>query len=322
MAHRVSIDLYAPTTIHWLEDNELRAGAVAAAAAITQDVQAKKINPANLVIMVGEEHDQLPIDLFEYYFMRELKTVFNDLQLRDESQQNYERLMYAPLNLTFDSLPDKLDEMYHNQRNPFCFINAYGAALYKIDYRPIDMQAYHHKEQDEFYLDQPFHIDVPKEFGNNSVMLQAYKTIEKDIPKTSTNEINVTCTEGLTFRDLYMASQILSLPQAAPVLTTNGSAHLSDTGNPGRRTLQEMLLANGKDVYTLQLSQYSRFIRQYMCERQNMCTRLLDQGIKQPQAAIYIQTHGYLGSFSSSLMRDLMALNEPKWWQKIKLFQL
>ncbi len=284
---------------------------MAAAAAITQDVQAKKIDPANLVIMVGENHSQLPIALFEHYFMRELKTVFNDLQLCDEKRQKDKKALHTPSDLTLDNLSYKLQELASRAYNPFYYFNAYSAALYKIDYRPIDMNVETAFWSGHKCLNQPFKIDIVSKYKNNPVMLQAYKEIKKVLPLCSSGDMNVSSNKGKTIRDLFMADKIMTLPHNGPVLTINGAAHLTDTAHTGRLALQEMVLAAGKDIYTIQLAPQAGDIEMFQREQKDICARMQNCGCKVPHASVYIQTPAYGKDIFMLPFERLMALNAP-----------
>ena len=293
-----------PTQHYVLADHELRAKAKQVAIQTAQMVHDKNIDPGNLVIAVGEVHGILPINLFQYYLMGELKAQFSQLMVCDERQnQDADTRLKPPKGLTHETLPDRLHDY---PRNPFYVMPAYATHCHDIAYYPIDLNTdtttgdYHTQGLDDTFLKPYAHIPFVK---------GVYESIAHDLPFCTDGEtINARGEQGKTIRDLFMMDQIMRTQAQtnAPILTLNGALHLTDYKYPNRFTLQELLLVNGKDMVIVQLSPDRNDLEQRQTQQEVITDRMTPQMRKHLHAITYFKTD-WRGWYGADVMRTVMA---------------
>lgn len=295
---------YAIPTQHYvLADHQLRATARQVAFEMAQTIREKNIDPNNAVFAFGEAHGITQINLFGLYMMEALQEQFHTLTVCDEKQNQYtETYLKPPEDLTLETLPVAIDASPHNKSYPFY---SYAAHALNVHYKAVDLNS----DSFEEFLVQGLDADFIDRYGHVPLVANAYQSIAHKLPDCKEGgHVWPDRETGATIRDLSMTGKILQTN--TPCMTINGYLHLTDCVCCDRATLQEFLLANGKDLFVIQASPGADNLEERKTRQDKIIARMDDKMLSHLHSITYIQT-GWDENFSAATIRRIMAAQTP-----------
>lgn len=230
--------------------NSIRYHAVNAAHKTALMADKRMIDPANLIVMIGEYHNQASHQMFQYYFMRAFKVCFDDYAMCVERSAHDKDFPAHPEQVTEENwLAKATSYKRHSRFTPAQMICGYVASMDQIPYYPIDC----HTDYGRKGILQEMPEDMLQRYAGNAIVMRELRAHPRILdPKAVHSNIGAV---GMAKRDLFMMDRTLRAQEdtRAPLLLINGNDHISDSTFTRRSSLARLLLANGKDLMTIML---------------------------------------------------------------------
>jgi hypothetical protein len=226
-----------PTYQHVTQDS-LRFYGEAYANQMVNIIQESKSNPEDWVIMIGEAHNQAPINLMLYYMLPVFKQHLSGFRYCDERSHEDQNEMTPKQELTSDNFSDAVTK--HRWGAHYVF-QSYAASLHGIPYQNVDMNF---NETGSYILED---LDSSKIYSMKNPVVDEVLEANYTILEAGSYGFSTQSPEGKSARDMQMLYGILDT-KGSPTLVRVGLNHVHDINTPERRTLLEFIAASKKKV--------------------------------------------------------------------------
>lgn len=240
-------------SVQTIERSDIVTAAARTADYIADLVADKRVDPDNLIVMLGENHHEITHQYFQLSLMQKLHQTTGIARLFVEDwkqdQARYDR--EAKRNSYYKTLHGMLvDKSTHAKSYA---LSTHFAYQKNIPVHAVDMHYYYSLEEKALYtrrvLPQSFRTKYSDHKKIAALCRKHPDLFEAGEPCKLISE------EGLLRRNLFMMDNMLDCcaQQKGVSVGTNGSLHLLDYYWPKRTTLSDLLYANKKDIVNVVL---------------------------------------------------------------------
>ena len=222
---------------------------------IIEAVSRKELDPSQTILLIGEEHPDLPQHIWQYYLFEAFAKSSLPIIVCDEAGKGDDQLIPP------DSLNENNFAYFVGKTNtvlPEYLFTSYACAVHDLPYHAIDVP------KEWFYFTAPLSKEIDSLYPQpviQSALLEtekARKLLEDSIPLHSSGR------NEKIIRDLNMMHNIVTTQKSRNTLivTIVGRDHLTSETEP-RYNLQDFLKANNKSILSIGLYSVNPVAQQF-----------------------------------------------------------
>lgn len=215
-------------------------------------VRGQKINPDNLVVLIGEYHTQLSHQYFEKKFVQNLhgdmglSHLFVEGNIAQQEEVTKAETL-RPHDRTWSAMmhKDSIHSFVHNVPMHYAFQK-------KIPVHLIDAEDEYDDEEEDYYVGNVLPPSFEEKYRKHKMVSAMIRKNKGQLFRENMVH-HVSSNEGVMKRDLFMMDRIMDITAEKPGLSMAvvGEFHIANIEAPDQNTLSEMLHANGKDVVNI-----------------------------------------------------------------------
>lgn len=226
---------------------------------IIEAISRKELDPSQTILLIGEEHPDLPQHIWQYYLFEAFAKSALPITVCDETEKGNDQLIPP------DSLNENNFAYFIGKTNtvlPEYLFASYACTVHDLPYHAIDVP------KEWFYFTEPLSKEIDSLYPQpviQSALLEAEKArklLENSVPTDSRSK------NGKIIRDLSMMHHIVTTQKSRNTLivTTVGRDHLTSE-NEARYNLQDFLKANNKSILSIGLYSVNPVAQQFSLNR-------------------------------------------------------
>lgn len=234
---------------------------------IAGKIQSRRLDPRNVLVLFGEDHDSLSHKLSEIWTIERLRRYYPQLSVCIEYDTKNKRVRIPKEDRRKDWLKTAAT-FAESRKSPLAslLVPAYCDS-HQIACHPIDLSvsAFYSKKKDKIHplLHGRLPDHVTARYRNDPAYqehLENYPNLLRNPGSWSIHNryiflpyIDAMDADGMLRRDMFMSDRLSQLRRESqgPLLSINGRAHLFDDTDRMPNTLLEMALTNGHDVFAV-----------------------------------------------------------------------